>query len=216
MSVLKSGLKRILSLTVGVFQLFYGLKAATFVENCLTVIRSMWYCRAFRKVGRRVYIRRSFFLLGGDCITLGDNVSFGRNCVLTAWKEYRGEKLTPQIFIGSDCHFGEYNHITSTNSITIGTGLLTGRWVTITDNSHGTTDYETLKIPPVERKIYSKGAVRIGNNVWIGDKATILPGVTIGDGVVVAANAVVTKNVPAYCVVAGNPAVIKHLALNKE
>ena len=42
--------------------------------------------------------------------------------------------------------------------------------------------------------------------MWIGDKATILPGVTIGDGVVVAANAVVTKDVPAYSVVGGNPA----------
>jgi len=46
----------------------------------------------------------------------------------------------------------------------------------------------------------------IGNNVWIGSRATILKGVTIGDGAVVAANSVVTKNVPPGCVVAGNPA----------
>ena len=46
----------------------------------------------------------------------------------------------------------------------------------------------------------------IGDNVWIGDKATVLPGVTIGDGAVIAANAVVTKDVPAFTVVAGNPA----------
>ena len=48
--------------------------------------------------------------------------------------------------------------------------------------------------------------LKIGNNVWIGDKATILPDVTIGDGAVIAANSVVTKDVPAYNVVAGNPA----------
>ena len=52
----------------------------------------------------------------------------------------------------------------------------------------------------------SKGPITIGKNVWIGDKATILPGVTIGDGAVIAANAVVTKNVSAYNIVGGNPA----------
>ena len=56
--------------------------------------------------------------------------------------------------------------------------------------------------------IVSKGPVVIGDNVWIGDKVTVLPGVTIGDGAVIAANAVVTKDVPAYSVVAGNPAKI--------
>ena len=56
------------------------------------------------------------------------------------------------------------------------------------------------------RLVVSKGSVIIGNNVWIGDKATILPNVTIADGAVIAANSVVTKDVPAYSVVAGNPA----------
>lgn len=60
--------------------------------------------------------------------------------------------------------------------------------------------------PPISRKLHSKGPIAIGDNVWIGDKATILSGVTIGDGAVVAANAVVTRDVPAYSVVAGNPA----------
>ena len=74
---------------------------------------------------------------------------------------------------------------------------------------------ESMKKSPVEREIYSKGAVRIGNNVWIGDKATILPGVTIGDGVIIGANSVVTKNIPDYCVVGGNPAkVIKSIKKN--
>lgn len=52
----------------------------------------------------------------------------------------------------------------------------------------------------------SKGPVIIEDNVWIGDKATILANVTIGKGAVVAANSVVTKDVPAYSVVAGIPA----------
>ena len=57
----------------------------------------------------------------------------------------------------------------------------------------------------------SKGDVIIGKNVWIGDKVTILPNVKIGDGVVIGANSVVTKDIPPCSVVAGNPAkIIKH------
>ncbi len=56
--------------------------------------------------------------------------------------------------------------------------------------------------------------IKIGNNVWIGDKATILPNISIGDGAVIAANAVVTKDVPAYSVVAGNPARIVKQAVS--
>jgi virginiamycin A acetyltransferase len=51
----------------------------------------------------------------------------------------------------------------------------------------------------------SKGDVIIGNDVWIGRHATIMSGVTIGDGAVIATHAVVTKDVPPYSIVAGNP-----------
>lgn len=52
----------------------------------------------------------------------------------------------------------------------------------------------------------SKGDVIIGNDVWIGKEAVILSGVTIGDGAVIGTRAVITKDVPAYSIVAGNPA----------
>jgi virginiamycin A acetyltransferase len=53
-----------------------------------------------------------------------------------------------------------------------------------------------------------RGDTRVGNDVWIGYGATILPGVTIGDGVIVASCSVVTRDVPAYAIVGGNPAAI--------
>ncbi|MBU0729177.1 MAG: CatB-related O-acetyltransferase [Proteobacteria bacterium] len=54
----------------------------------------------------------------------------------------------------------------------------------------------------------TKGDVLIGNDVWLGAESLIMSGVTIGDGAVIGARAVVTKDVPAYAVVAGNPAIV--------
>ena len=116
--------------------------------------------------------------------------------------------FSPSIIIGDDCLIGEYNHITACNKITIGDGLLTGRYVYIGDNSHGELSWEFASVPPLQRPLISKGEVIIGKNVWIGDKATVLSGVQIGNNVIVAANSVVTKDVPSNTIVAGVPAIV--------
>lgn len=62
-----------------------------------------------------------------------------------------------------------------------------------------------------EKEAQTKGAITVGDDVWLGHNATVMSGVTISQGAVVAAGSVVTKNVPAYAIVAGNPArVIKY------
>lgn len=156
-------------------------------------IYSLWVGFSFPKIGRNVTFGRIGDLRGFEYISIGDFTSFGDWLYLTAWNNYKGQEFNPKIQIGSDCSFGAFNHITSINSITIGNGVLTGKWVTITDNSHGKTDYISLTKRPNLRFLFSKGAVEIGNNVWIGDKVTILPGVTIGDGAVIGANSVITE-----------------------
>lgn len=62
------------------------------------------------------------------------------------------------------------------------------------------------KVIPKSGQLPYKGDTVVGNDVWIGFDATIMPGVKIGDGAIIAAKAVVTKDVPAYTVVGGNPA----------
>jgi acetyltransferase-like isoleucine patch superfamily enzyme len=163
--------------------------------------------KAFKLGNQTLRIDGEIIIKGEKFIHVDDNTHFGNGCVLVAWQHtIDGGQHNPSIQIGCNCSIGECNHITSINNIKIGDNLLTGRWVTITDNSHGLTDIDNLRIPPLLRSVTSKGPVTLGNNIWIGDKATILPGVTIGDGAVIAANAVVTKDVPAYSVVGGNPA----------
>lgn len=63
-------------------------------------------------------------------------------------------------------------------------------------------------------EMYSRGPIKIGNDVWIGEGVRILDGVTIGDGAIIGAGAVVASNVPSYAVVVGNPAVIKKYRFN--
>lgn len=170
-------------------------------------IYSKWIGRKFRSQNLS-FKRPVNLLLGTQYFNIGNKTSFGKFVVLTAWDKFEGERFFPKVYVGRNCNFGDYLHITCINQIIIGNGVLTGRWVTITDNGHGKTDFDNLKIQPDKRKLYTKGPVVIGNNVWIGDKVTILPGVTIGDGSVIAANSVVTKDIPSFSIAAGNPAKI--------
>lgn len=216
-------MKRLLQLLLKLFTMCLYLKSIEWK----TSMRSLWLRRFFKSCDISVYFGTIGHVCGLEYMRIGKGSRFGDGFWLTAWDKHVAEspdlahsgevvgpdnngkyyqKLTPHLSIGDNCNFGAYNHITCANSITIGNGLLTGKWVTITDNSHGDTEVATLQVQPTHRPVLSKGPVVIGNNVWIGEKATILPNVTIGDSAVVAANSVVTKDVPPFCVVAGNPA----------
>jgi acetyltransferase-like isoleucine patch superfamily enzyme len=67
---------------------------------------------------------------------------------------------------------------------------------------------DMINLAPAQRRLISKGPVIIENNVWVGEGVAIMPDITIGENSIIATNAVVTKDVPANCVVGGVPAVI--------
>lgn len=130
----------------------------------------------------------------------------GRHLLLRCYKI--SDKM-PVLRIGGRVNIGDYSTISCCNKIIIGNNVRTGRMVMITDNSHGHTNNESeLNMNPIDRPLVSKGSVIIGNNVWIGEKATVLPGIKIGESAIIAANAVVTKDIPPYCIAAGCPAKI--------
>lgn len=174
------------------------------------VLYTMWISHFIGHIGKCSTIAKPCSLqgYGQHNISIGAYTSIQSYCILGCWERYGNQHFTPSIVIGNHCSIGEYNHITACNKITIGDGLLTGRYVYIGDNSHGDMSEDESQRPPSERMLKSKGEVVIGKNVWIGDKATILAGVHIGDNVIVAANSVVTKNVSSNCVVAGTPAIV--------
>ncbi len=101
-------------------------------------------------------------------------------------------RLGKQVFLNSGCRFQDQG------GITIGDGCFLGHMVVIATLNH-------VEDPAHRADLFPK-PVRLGNRVWVGANATILPGVTIGDGAIVAAGAVVTRDVPPNTVVAGVPA----------
>ena len=175
---------------------------------CRDTLYTMWVRNFIGHVGNHSIISEPCSLQGGGQrnISIGGYTIIQSHSILGCWEKYGDQRFTPSITIGNHCSIGEYNHITACNKITIGDGILTGRYVYIGDNSHGGLSEEEALVYPAQRKLVSKGEISIGQNVWIGDKVTILAGVSIGDNVIVAANAVVTKDIPSNCVAAGVPA----------
>lgn len=184
------------------------------IQDVYRFLYTGYYSRFLHTIGKHSTIHPPLTdFQGGQYISIGEYCTIGENVELTAWDNYKGQTFTPEIRIGNGCTIRKGSHITAINKIIIGDNLLTGPYVLITDNSHGCGCYEEAGIRPHDRPLYSKGAVTIGNNVWIGEKASVMPGVTIGDGAIIAANSVVTHNVPANSIVAGCPAKVTKMMI---
>lgn len=186
----------------------YGYRMRQLVRLFRKRAFSYSIAKQFRRFGKGALLYHDVVLVNPCYMSIGKGTSLGERAVVTAWDCYENDRFTPVITIGDNTCIGADCHITAINKIFIGNHVLAGKKITITDNSHGTTTADQFDIPPVKRRLVSAGSVIIEDNVWIGDKATILPGVHIGRGAIIAANSVVTCNVPAGCVVGGVPAKI--------
>ena len=161
----------------------------------------------------RIHVKKPFVIIGAKNISIGKSFCAERDVRIEAWSKRGDEEFKPKLIIGNNVFLNVGTHIRTIQEMNIGDNVLTGSYVSIIDNNHGNCcSYTELNVPPRERKIFSKGPITIGNNVWIGDKACILGGVTIGDGAVIGANSVVTHSIPAHSIAVGSPArVIKIL-----
>ena len=220
MFFMKRRFKLILSFIIWLFSRVYTYNLHAWLIGKRNGIYTIWIRNFMGQVGEECKFQYPLRLQGGGNlrICIGPRTLIQSYSILGCWDHY-GENVSykPEIKIGSDCCIGEFSHITACNRVVIGNGLLTGRFVYIGDNAHGRFSKEEFNIPPVKRNLFSKGEVVIGNNVWLGDKVAVLSGVHIGDGAVVAANAVVTKDIPPYSLAAGVPAkVIKQIKKENE
>lgn len=157
--------------------------------------------------------------LGHEKISFQGSAHFGDFCWVQAIIHYRNKNFNSAIQIGKNFHANNNLHIGCTGKIVIGDNVLIGSNVSILDHGHG--HYDTLnssspETPPILREL-SDGCIIIEDNVWIGEGAKILGSLSIGKGSIIAANAVVTKDVPNNCIVAGIPSkVIKIWCSEKQ
>lgn len=167
----------------------------------------------FKEVGNDIHFEYPISTIGLSCISIGNNFTARKNIKLRAFKEFQDQKFEPEIVFGNNVSIESDCHIGCINKIIIGNNVLIASNVYISDHMHGLPDYSDIEIAPLKRQLSSKGPVIIGDNVWIGEKVIVLPGVTIGKNSIIGANAVVTKDIPEYSIAVGIPAkVIKTIA----
>jgi len=137
--------------------------------------------------------------INSRAIRLGTGSGFGDFARIECYSTANSRSSAPVIEIGERASFGDCVHLGAISGIQIGRSVLCGSKVIIIDHNHGLTGAELeteSNTPPAERKLVGRGPIVVEDNVWIGEGACILGGVTVGFGAVIGANSVVTKDVP--------------------
>lgn len=170
----------------------------TLYKKIANKIYTLWVSRKFASCGKS-YFFNTVSILNPRQISIGENCLFHDGVWLSAQvtPECKGRiEISDGVFISNGAM------ISSAYKIKIGSGVTLGSYCMILDNNHR-IDNPNLS---VMKQGLSGKAVEIGDNVWIGGHAVVLPGVRIGQGAVVGAGSVVTKSVGDYQIVVGNPA----------
>lgn len=176
--------------------------------------RQLYWARKFGASKGKMNIGNNVTFSHPECLYFGRSVGIGKYSYFLPTTEYAGIIYHPKIVIGDGCWIGIRNSFAAIDKIIIGNNVLFAGYVHITDHSHG---YKDITKPVSQQPLISKGPVIIEDNCWLGFGCEILSGVHIGRNSVVAARAVVTKDVPSYSIVAGNPAkIIKQYNVKKE
>lgn len=158
----------------------------------------MWdHLRQLRRRRRRLLDGLHLARLRRDGVEIG-----------TGAKVSPGSTVQPGVRIGEGARINRYSVLKGSAPISVGKYTDVGEGVHLISENHCVTranlSFEYHFGAGSKRE--SRGPIRIGNSVWIGDNAIVLSGVTVGDGAVVGAGAVVTRDVPPFAIVAGVPA----------
>lgn len=145
-------------------------------------------------LGARVSVSRKGRVELGENVIIGHDSSFTFNPI---------DGNCPRIVLGKGVNLGKFNDFGCSEAIIIEDYVITAPYVHITDRDHC---YEDIHTPIMHQPTRVRGAVRIGAGSWLGFGVQVMSGVTIGRNCVVAAGAIVTKDIPDYCVAGGNPA----------
>lgn len=160
------------------------------VRYRIAVMNSPLYRAAFASWGKQSVMIAPLFLYGVERIAVGNDVIIRDG----AWLATEGGG---RLSIGDRTYIGHRCHLHAIDSLAVGTGCVIADNVMITTTDHARHDRHAVR---------GTGSAVIGHDVFVGQNAVILGGVTIGDGATIAAGAVVTRDVPAGSTVGGVPA----------
>ena len=136
-------------------------------------------------------------------IEIGSRVIVHRDAFLSVVEEHNGRRYTPRLRIGDGTSIGHGLWVSCVGEIDIGRDVLAGHNILITDTYH---EYEDPDTPIIRQPMAPPKSVRIGDGAHLGPHVAVLAGVTIGERSFIAANAVVTRDIPPNSVAVGNPA----------
>lgn len=176
------------------YELFFKI-----IRKIKQVLFYFIYKTFFKKYGKRTIIDSPDSLIGLKNIEIGNETVIRKGAWLLALNI---DNLEAKISIENNVYIGRYSHIVSVREVIIEDNALIADKVYISDNLH---DYNDVSSPISQQPVIFKKEVKIGKGSWIGENVCII-GSSVGNNSVIAANSVVTKDIPAYCVAAGNPA----------
>lgn len=157
----------------------------------------------FKSFGTNSHISAPLSICHPECVEIGNDTSIMLNARLDCWPSYEGVKLNPRLVIGDRTQLGLNFTAICSDNLCIGDDVLIAAGVLISTQNHG-MDPESER--SYQRQPLTSAPVHIGNGCWIGERAVILPGVTIGEKSIIGANSVVTRDIPAYSIAVGMPA----------
>ncbi|MEU4371848.1 acyltransferase [Pseudonocardia alni] len=169
-------------------------------RNVAGLILTLGIRRGFRSFGSGSRITPPLRLWGASGISVGSATIIGDNCWLNCVPAAGGARES-RIVIGDGVWMSGFCTIASAAHVEIGDHTILARGVLITDHAHARGPGGRVQRASTEGR-----PVLIGAGVWIGQGACVMPGVRIGDGAIVGANSVVTRDVPPGTVVVGSPA----------
>ena len=184
-------------------------------------LRGKFYPILFKEVGRGVIFGSNMVMRHPQKISLGDSVTIDDNVLLDAkGKDNKGITLKDEVFIGRNtilsCKGGDiylddrvnigFNcELFSSNSVKLGKDILVAAYTYIVGG--GNYKLDDINTPINQQPDFKgKGGVLFEDNIWVGSHCVILDGVIVGSGSVIAAGAVVSKDVPQMSIVGGIPA----------
>ena len=137
MKLLQKPIKFVLVLLLNLVSKLFTLKLRSKFTSYRNWLNTLWIQNFLGSIGKGSVIGCGCGLegWGNKGIVIGNYTSIGKNSILGAWREYNDKEYNPTIKIGNNCSIGEYNHITSCDSVVVGDGVLTGRFVYISDKT---------------------------------------------------------------------------------